>query len=99
VEEVFGRDVPVSSLKGHMGHTMAACGGLELIATLMMLHDGVLLPTRNLREPDDTCGRLNLLTRMEHRPVDVAVSNNFALGGVNSAMVIRRSIRDRQPDN
>jgi len=95
VESVFGRDIPVSSLKGHMGHTMAACGTLELIATLLMLRDGVLLPTRNLREPDDTCGRLNLLMQTEHRQVEAAISNNFALGGVNSAVVIRRSISDR----
>jgi len=95
VEGVFGRDIPVSSLKGHMGHTMAACGGLELIATFLMLQEGLLLPTRNLDHPDDTCGRLNLLRKIEHRQVDVALSNNFALGGVNSAMVIRRSIGDR----
>jgi 3-oxoacyl-[acyl-carrier-protein] synthase II len=95
VESVFGRDIPVSSLKGHMGHTMAACGGLELIATFLMLHHGVLLPTRNLCQPDDTCGRLNLLMKTERRQVEAAISNNFALGGVNSAMVIRRSISDR----
>ena len=98
MEQVFG-DVPISSLKGHMGHTMAACGALEFIATLLMLHNGVLLPTRNLREPDETCGRLNLLKNIEHRQVEVAMSNNFALGGVNSAVVIRRSICDRQRDN
>jgi 3-oxoacyl-[acyl-carrier-protein] synthase II len=95
VESLFGRDIPVSSLKGHMGHTMAACGGLELIATFLMLQEGLLLPTRNLDHPDDTCGRLNLLRTIEHRQVEVAISNNFALGGVNSAMVIRRSIGDR----
>jgi 3-oxoacyl-[acyl-carrier-protein] synthase II len=35
VERVLGRDIPVSSLKGHMGHTMAACGALEIIATFL----------------------------------------------------------------
>jgi 3-oxoacyl-[acyl-carrier-protein] synthase II len=78
-----------------MGHTMAACGALELIATFLMLHEGLLLPTRNLDHPDETCGHLNLLRDIEHRQVDVALSNNFALGGVNSAMVIRRQIGDR----
>lgn len=95
VERVFGRQLPVSSLKGHLGHTMAACGALELVATLLMLRDGLLLPTRNLQEPDEICGRLNLLRKAEPRQVDVAMSNNFALGGVNSAMVIRRWISDR----
>lgn len=94
VERVFGRDIPVSSLKAHMGHTMAACGALELIATFLMLRQGLLLPTRNLHQPDDTCGRLNLLTEIDRRQVEAAISNSFALGGVNSAMVIRRSISD-----
>jgi 3-oxoacyl-[acyl-carrier-protein] synthase II len=94
VERVFGRGIPVSSLKGHMGHTMAACGALELIATFLMLQRGVLLPTRNLQQPDEICSRLNLLTATDHRQVEVAISNSFALGGVNSAMVIRRSISD-----
>jgi 3-oxoacyl-[acyl-carrier-protein] synthase II len=88
VEALFGREVPVSSLKGHMGHTMAACGALELIATLMMMRQSVLVPTRNLRQPDATCGRLNLLKDIEQRPLNVAMINSFALGGVNSAMVV-----------
>jgi len=88
VEAVFGCDVPVSSLKGHMGHTMAACGALESIATLLMMEHGILIPTRNLQEPDAVCGRLNLPKEIEHRPTKVAMINSFALGGVNSAMVI-----------
>ncbi|MBN2064755.1 MAG: beta-ketoacyl-[acyl-carrier-protein] synthase family protein, partial [Sedimentisphaerales bacterium] len=39
---VVGKDVPVSSLKGHIGHTMAASGPLELIASLKMMQHGVL---------------------------------------------------------
>ena len=78
---------------------MAACGALELVATLLMLREGLLLPTRNLEEPDEICGRLNLLQKMEHRQVDVAMSNNFALGGVNSAVVIRRWNSDRPGNN
>jgi len=88
IESVFGRETPVSSLKGHMGHTMAACGALESIATLLMMRQGVLVPTRNLQEPDVTCRRLNLPKAFERRPMSVAMVNSFALGGVNSAMVI-----------
>ena len=95
VEKVFGRAMPVSSLKGHMGHTMAACGGLEVIATLLMMRNGLLLPTKNLQHPDDVCGRLNLLTAIQKHQVEVAISNNFALGGVNSAIVMRRPFNDR----
>jgi len=91
VEEVFGRAVPVSSLKGHLGHTMAACGALELIATLCMMRESMLIPTRNLACPDPVCARVNLLTQPLCAAVDTAIINSFALGGINSAMVIHRS--------
>jgi 3-oxoacyl-[acyl-carrier-protein] synthase II len=94
IDEVFGHAIPVSSLKGNIGHTMAACGGLEIIATLLMLRNGILLPTKNLQQPDDVCGRLDLLTTAQKRQADVAISNNFALGGANSSIVIRRMIND-----
>jgi 3-oxoacyl-[acyl-carrier-protein] synthase II len=88
IEAVFGRHTPVSSLKGHMGHTMAACGPLELIATLCMMRGGVLIPTRNLEAPDAVCGRLELLQAVERRKVTEAMINSFALGGMNSALVV-----------
>ncbi len=88
IETVFGNQTPVSSLKGHMGHTMAACGPLELIATLRMMSDGILIPTRNLDAPDAVCGRVNLLTKNEQRTVAAAMINSFALGGMNSALVV-----------
>ena len=88
IETVFGREIPVSSLKGHMGHTMAACGPLELIATLLMMRDEVLIPTRNLDNPDAVCGRLDLLRTCTSRSVVKAMINSFALGGMNSALVV-----------
>jgi 3-oxoacyl-[acyl-carrier-protein] synthase II len=94
IETVFGRETPVSSLKGHMGHTMAACGPLELIATLLMMQNGVLIPTRNLDEPDEVCGRVALLQQKEKRQVSDVMINSFALGGMNSALVIRRSLHE-----
>jgi len=94
IEQVLGRDVPVSSLKGHMGHTMAASGALALIATLLMMRNGLLVPTRNLREPDEVCGRLRLLREVEPLPVTVAMVNSFALGGMNSAVVVSGRLLD-----
>jgi 3-oxoacyl-[acyl-carrier-protein] synthase II len=88
IEAVFGRQTPVSSLKGHMGHTMAACGPLELIATLRMMQEGVLIPTRNLESPDAVCGRVQLLQKNVQRSVAAAMINSFALGGMNSALVV-----------
>ena len=48
ISALFGNQVPVSSLKGHLGHSLAACGAIELISCLKMFEHQTLLPTRNL---------------------------------------------------
>ncbi len=90
ISMLFGNRVPVSSLKGHLGHTMAASGSLELIAGVEMLGRGVLIPTLNLDEVDPACGDLRLFRQIEAASINAFVKNNFALGGVNSSLVIRR---------
>lgn len=90
IYDVFGGQVPVSSLKGHLSHTMAASGSLEIIATVGMMNRGVLIPTRNLHSVDPRCSKVRHLTTPLEWPVRLAVKNNFALGGVNSSVVLRR---------
>lgn len=84
--EVFGGDVPVSSLKGHFGHTLAACGGIELILSILAMRHGILPPTLNLRDPD--VAPVRLFAEPLHTPVRRFVSNNFAFGGINASVVV-----------
>ncbi|MDR1947286.1 MAG: beta-ketoacyl-[acyl-carrier-protein] synthase family protein [Desulfovibrio sp.] len=84
-----GDKVPVSSLKGHLGHTMAAAGVLESIACVDMLRREVLLPTLNLDNQDPQCGGISLPTSPGYGRISVIVKNNFALGGVNCSLVLR----------
>lgn len=89
IAAVFGDAVPVSSLKGHLGHAMAASGSLELIAGVEMLRHNSLIPTLNLDDPDPACGPLRHLRGVEPVGVKALIKNNFALGGVNSSIVVR----------
>lgn len=89
IAKLLGDKAPVSSLKGHMGHTMAASGVLESVACVEMLRRQVLLPTLNLEEPDERCNGVQLLRANSERPVSVIVKNNFALGGINCSLVLR----------
>jgi 3-oxoacyl-[acyl-carrier-protein] synthase II len=91
---LFGDRVPVSSLKGHIGHTMAASGSLELAACIAMLRDGRLIPTRNLDQVDPACAPIRHVRGLEAAPVKTLLKNNFALGGVNSSIVLRRYPND-----
>lgn len=88
--EVFAGSTPVSSLKGHIGHTLGAAGSLESIGVLEMMERQELLPTRNLESPDTKCNRIALLVDKKAQKVHTVLKNNFALGGVNTALVYRR---------
>jgi len=93
IKSVFGeRDTapPVSSTKSMTGHTLGAAGGIEAIATVQAIHGGVLPPTRNLREPDPELDLDYLPNEARETQVDVAISQNFAFGGQNAALVFRR---------
>lgn len=88
---VFGGGVPISSTKGHTGHTLGACGALETIFCLLMLRGGFVAGTRNLDRVDPDCDGLDHVRRAARDlRFDVAVNNNFAFGGVNTSLVIRR---------
>jgi 3-oxoacyl-[acyl-carrier-protein] synthase II len=88
---VFGREVPISSQKSYLGHTMGACGALEAWVTIAGLNSGWFPPTINLEEVDPRCGKLDYI-RDAGRQIDTeyAISNNFAFGGVNTSLVFRR---------
>ncbi len=90
IAEVFGADTPVSSLKGHLGHTMAASGAIELIAAICMLRANRLIPTRNLDAPDPACGAVDLLTAPRDGSYKTAMKNSFALGGFNASLIVRK---------
>ena len=89
--KVFGPGVPVSTLKSFMGHTLGACGALEAWLTIRMMDEGWVAPTLNLDDVDPACAGLDHV-RGGPRPLalDYAVSNNFAFGGVNTSLVLRR---------
>jgi len=88
---VFGARPPVSSLKGHMGHTLGACGALEAWCTIGMMNEGWVAPTLNLVDVDPRCAPLEHVIG-EPRTLEIrhAMSNNFAFGGLNTSLVFRR---------
>ena len=88
IRAVLGGDTPVSSLKGHLGHTLGASGALELAAVAGMMRDGVVLPTRNLENVED-CSGILLPREVQERKLRVCIKNSIAFGGVNASLVCR----------
>ena len=89
--EVFGGRTPYTTYKGHMGHTLGACGALEAIFSIRGMIDGIVSPVLNLEHPDAACAPLNFVTGgvkpLEQR---IVMSNNFAFGGINTSLIFRK---------
>lgn len=90
-QAVFGKRKPFSSQKGYLGHTLGACGALEAWFTIEMMKRGWFAPTVNLENVDPLCGDLDYVTGPGRElDVEYAMTNNFAFGGVNTSIILRR---------
>ncbi|MGH8758661.1 MAG: beta-ketoacyl-ACP synthase [Burkholderiales bacterium] len=88
---VFGRRMPVSSLKGNTGHTLGACGAIESWWTIEMMRHDWFAPTINLKNLDNRCGDLDYIVSGGRRlQSEVVMNNNFAFGGINTSLIFRR---------
>jgi len=87
---VFEDHVPVSSSKGFMGHSLGACGAIEVGLSLAMMRDGFLAPTKNLERVDPRCAPLDHVMgdARDVRP-RLVMTNNFAFGGINTSLILR----------
>jgi 3-oxoacyl-[acyl-carrier-protein] synthase II len=90
IRDIFGETVPVSSLKGYIGHTLGASGAIELAATLKMMETGVIYPTLNLETVSEDCQGIQHVLRPLEKKLDVVLKNGFAFGGINAALVCSR---------
>jgi 3-oxoacyl-[acyl-carrier-protein] synthase II len=91
-EAVIGRATPFHTLKGHFGHSLGACGAIELWLAMAMMADGWFPATANLDVVDPRCAPLDYVMG-EARRIDTEhlMSNNFAFGGINTSLIIRRA--------
>jgi len=90
-QNIFGKRIPISSLKSYFGHTLGACGSLEAWLSIEMMRADWFSPTLNLDNPDPACAELDYLTGEGRRlEVDHIISNNFAFGGINTSLIFRR---------
>jgi 3-oxoacyl-[acyl-carrier-protein] synthase II len=87
--QLFGERVPVSSLKGHMGHTLGACGSLEIAFSIAMMREGWIAPTRNLEVVDPQCAPLDyVIGESRSAKLSRVICNKFAFGGINTSLIV-----------
>lgn len=93
LRQVFGAhigEVSVSSTKPIHGHALGAAGAIELVITVAALRDNIAPPTINWLAPDPKCLADPVPNTARARPIDAAISNSFAFGGINATIAIRK---------
>ncbi|MDB4898371.1 MAG: 3-oxoacyl-[acyl-carrier-protein] synthase 2 [Gemmatimonadetes bacterium] len=94
IAKVFGdaaKTLSVSSTKSMTGHMLGAAGGVEFIASVLAVRDGVVPPTINLRDPDPECGDLDFTPNaVKRREIRAALSNSAGFGGHNVSLAVKR---------
>ena len=90
-EQIFKRQVSISSTKSYTGHTLGACGAIEAILSIEMMNRGWFHPTINLNEIDPECGDLDYIKGQGREiSTDYVMSNNFAFGGINTSLIFKK---------
>jgi 3-oxoacyl-[acyl-carrier-protein] synthase II len=93
IKKVFSEhayQIPVSSTKSMIGHTVAAAGILELIATVLGMNHDFIPPTINYQTPDPDCDLDYVPNHARERAFSCALSNSFGFGGQNSTLIIKK---------
>ena len=86
----MGDKTPVSTLKGYTGHTLGSCGAFEVWASINALAENWVPATVNLVELDKRCAGLNYIVGdIQSLKTRMAMSNNFAFGGVNTSLILK----------
>lgn len=96
VKKVFGdyaKDgLIVSSTKSMTGHLLGAAGGVEAIACINAIREGIIPPTINLENPDPECDLDYCANTAREVKVDAALSNSFGFGGHNASLLFKRFV-------
>ena len=93
IKEVFGsryKEIPVSSIKSMLGHTMGAASAIEAAACVLAIETGYIPPTINYETPDPECDIDCVPNKARQHKVEIAMNNSYAFGGNNASLILKK---------
>ncbi len=93
IKKVFGDyayKVPISSTKSMIGHLLGGAGGVEAIACVKTINEGIIHPTINHEQPAPECDLDYVPNVARKKEVKVVLSNSFGFGGQNACLIFRK---------
>ncbi|AZY52499.1 beta-ketoacyl-[acyl-carrier-protein] synthase family protein [Bordetella avium] len=95
IRQVFGahaEQLPVSSIKGALGHAIGAAGAIEAAVTALAVQRGVVPPTLFFEPGDEQCNLDYISEGGRALPsLNIALSNAFGMGGNNAVLAFRKA--------
>ncbi|HEX2677391.1 MAG TPA: beta-ketoacyl-[acyl-carrier-protein] synthase family protein, partial [Polyangiales bacterium] len=91
IREIFGtRPIPVSSMKGMLGHCMGAASALEAVACVLTVQTGIYPPTVSYETPDPECDLNLVANRAATGKADIVLNNSLAFGGYDAVVAFAK---------
>lgn len=93
IKKLFGDQayqIPVTANKSMTGHALGAAGGLEAIALIKSIQEGIIPPTINQEVKDSICDLDYVPNIARKSDLTIGMSNSFGFGGHNAVIVIRK---------
>lgn len=91
MREIFGeRRIPISSMKGMLGHCMGAASALEAVACVLTVQTGVYPPTLGYETPDPECDVNLVANRAISGKADIVLNNSLAFGGYDAVVTFAK---------
>jgi 3-oxoacyl-[acyl-carrier-protein] synthase II len=81
-------EVPISSIKGVIGHPFGASGAFQVAATSLAIQAGLIPPTTNLEDPDPECPLQHVRGKPSRRDIHAALITSYGYGGINDFLVL-----------
>ncbi|MCG2722491.1 MAG: beta-ketoacyl-[acyl-carrier-protein] synthase family protein [Thermodesulfovibrionales bacterium] len=95
IKQVFGdryKQIPVSSIKSMIGHTMGAASAIEGVTCALVVKNDIIPPTINFETPDPECDIDCVPNKARKHTVNIALNNSYAFGGNNASLVVKKYI-------
>ncbi len=99
IHQVFkghAKQLKISSTKSIHGHVLGAGAAIESIATIIAMNKQMLPPTRSHQKADQDCDLNYVVNHPSEQKINHAMSNSFAFGGLNVALLLSQY---NQPSN
>ena len=93
IKKAFGDNaykILISSTKSMTGHMLGATGGVEAIASILALREGIVPPTIGLKEPDPDCDLDYVPLVARKAEINLALSENLGFGGHNACLAFKK---------